>query len=150
MIKFNRNATKCQHRNSTCPHTAIFVSEYLAKHKILVTLYPICSHDLTSYNSFPLPKLKFEIERIFGNKVTENNAKELTASTMTRSLEFDQDYFKSDQFQKHVNYLILHILLDHSQNFLTGHRTCGYNHQKPCKCTASKKDSVLHLIPCHC
>jgi hypothetical protein len=70
----------------------------------------MCSHDLTSYNSFPFPKQKFEIEGIFGNKeVTENNAKELTASTMTRSLESGQDYFKSDQFQKHVNYLTLHF-----------------------------------------
>jgi len=150
MMKFNSNATKCQHRNGTGPHTAIFVSEHMAKHNILVTLYPICSNDLTSYNSFPLPKLKFEIEGIFGNKVTENNAKELTASTKTRSLELGQDYFRSDQFQKHVNYLTLHILPDHSQNFLTGHRTCGYNHHKPCKSTASKKDSALHLIPCHC
>jgi hypothetical protein len=104
MMKFNINVTRCQHHNSTCRHTAIFVSEYLAKHNILVTPYPICSHDLTSYNSFPLPKLKFETEGIFGNKeVTENNAKELTAYTMTRSLESGQDYFKSDQFQKNVN-----------------------------------------------
>ena len=133
MMKFNRNATRCQHHNSTCSHTAIFVSEYLAKHHIIVTLHPTCSHDLTSYNSFPLPKLKFEIEGMFGNEeVTENNAKELTNSTMTRSLES------------------LHILLDRSQNFLTGNRTCGYNHQKPHKSNASKNDSVLHLIPCHC
>jgi hypothetical protein len=104
MMKFNRNATRCQHYNSTCPHTAIFVSEYVPKHNILVTPYPICSHDLTPHNSFPLPKLIFEIEGIFGNKeITENNAKELTASTLTRSLESGQDCFKSDQFQKHVN-----------------------------------------------
>jgi hypothetical protein len=86
-MKFNRNATRGQHHNSICPHTAIFVSEYLAKHNILVTPYPIRSHDHTSHNSFPLPKLNFTIEGVFGNEATENNAKELTASTMTRSLE---------------------------------------------------------------
>jgi len=76
--------------------------------------------------------------------------KEMTASTMTGSLESGEDYFKSDQFQKYVNYLTMHTLLDHSQNFLRAHRTCGYMHQKPRKSTASKKDSVLHLTPCHC
>ena len=75
---------------------------------------------MTSHLTIPslFPKLKFEIKGIFGNKeVTDNNAKESTASTMTRSLESRQDYFETDQFQKHVNYLTLHVLLDHSQNF---------------------------------
>lgn len=131
MMKFNRNATRCQHHNSTCPilqylYLNIWQNTTFLSHHILHAT-------MISPNSLLLPKPKFEIEEIFGNKdITENNAKEMTASTMTRSLESVQDCFKSDQFQKHVNYLTLHILLDHSQNLPTGHSTCGYIHQKPC------------------